>query len=60
MPITSLYDLTTEMYRKVDDLCEDASDYVEWTRHWPKFIQIVRSIRQGSFKGDLGWKPERA
>ena len=55
-PISRLNELTSVMYQKVDDLCEDAANYVNWTLKWPQFVQIVRSIRQGSFMGDLGWK----
>lgn len=27
-------------------------------KHRISFVQIVRSIRQGEFMGDLGWSPK--
>jgi hypothetical protein len=56
--ITHILDLTAAMSGKVSELCQDAATYVEWTLAWPNFVQIVRSIRQGDFMGDLGWSPE--
>jgi regulator of sigma D len=57
-PITHVLDLSNAMSQKVQELCLDAAAYVGWTLHWPNFVQIVRSIRQGDFMGDLGWRPE--
>jgi hypothetical protein len=56
-PIRDILDLTPAMGRKVVELCQDAAKYVEWTLAWPNFVQIVRSIRQGDFMGDLAWSP---
>jgi len=59
--ITKRRDLSNpDMSDKIRDLIEDAITYVHWTLRWPRFVQIVRSIRQGDFKGDLGWRPDRA
>jgi hypothetical protein len=56
-PITTIFDLESGLADKLRDLIDDAVNYVKWTLEWPKFVQIVRSIRQGTFVGDLGWKP---
>jgi hypothetical protein len=56
-PLTDIFQLTAAMGGKVVELCHDAATYVEWTLAWPNFVQIVRSIRQGDFMGDLGWSP---
>lgn len=45
--------LSTAMYKEVAELVEDTVTYVLWTLDWPKFVQIVRSVRQGTFIGDL-------
>ena len=59
-PITSRSELNNaDLSDKIRDLCEDAVAYVNWTLRWPQFVQIVRSIRQGEFMGDLGWNPKR-
>lgn len=59
--ITSRRELNnTDLWYKINELCEDAVAYVHWTLRWPKFVQIVRSIRQGEFMGDLGWNPRRS
>ncbi len=59
-PIDNTRDLNnSDLSDKYRELREDAIAYVHWTRRWPNFVQIVRSIRQGDFMGDLGWKPER-
>jgi hypothetical protein len=57
-PIRDILDLTPAMGRKVVELCQDVAKYVEWTLAWPNFVQIVRSIRQGDFMGDLAWNPK--
>ena len=46
-------DLSIAMYKKVSELVEDTVTYVLWALEWPKFAQIVRSVRQGTFIGDL-------
>jgi hypothetical protein len=56
-PIRKLEDLPTSLARKVDALVSDTLAYVHWTLEWPRFVQIVRSIRKGDFVGDLGWQP---
>jgi hypothetical protein len=57
-PIRTSSDLSASMAEKVRDLREDAITYVHWTIAWPKFVQIVRSVRQGDFMGDLIWVPQ--
>jgi len=52
-PILSLEDLSTSILNNLNMLIEDAVTYVHWTLDWPKFVQIVRSVRQGTFMGDL-------
>ncbi len=55
-PIAGLEDLSAAMALKVTDLIDDTVSYVHWTLQWPRFVQIVRSIRQGDFVGDLNWR----
>jgi hypothetical protein len=55
-PVTELRHLTVEVALKVKQLIDDTVDYVRWTLEWPRFVQIVRSIRQGDFIGDLAWR----
>lgn len=57
-PIASLEDLTAIMAVKVTELIDDAVTYVKWVLDWPKFIQIVRSVPQGSFCGDMSWRSQ--
>jgi len=45
--------LSIAVHKKVTELVEDTVTYVQWTLDWPKFSQIVRSVRQGTFLGDL-------
>ena len=52
-PIATLEDLSAPMARRVHELIEDALNYVHWTLEWPKFVQIVRSIEQGTFLADM-------
>lgn len=40
------------------NLVEDAMDYIEWTLQWPKIVQVVRSIEQGTLRTDLSFHPE--
>jgi hypothetical protein len=56
-PITALDDLSAAMAVKIKDLISDTVAYIDWTLEWPRFVQIVRSIPQGDFKGDLAWTP---
>ncbi|HLK56277.1 MAG TPA: hypothetical protein VKU00_06920 [Chthonomonadaceae bacterium] len=44
---------------KINELILDTIGYVHWTLQWPRFVQIVRSIRQGDFIGDLNWHPDK-
>ena len=48
-------------YHLHDDLLtlvEDALEYIEWTLNWPKIVQVVRSVEQGTVRTDMSWKPE--
>jgi hypothetical protein len=38
------------------DLIEDATDYIQWTLDWPKIVQVVRSIEQGTVKTDVNFE----
>ncbi|MGH9967757.1 MAG: hypothetical protein ACREBG_07955 [Pyrinomonadaceae bacterium] len=38
------------------ELIEDATDYIQWTLDWPKIVQVVRSIEQGTVKTDLNFE----
>jgi hypothetical protein len=53
--IERLTDLSTEMALSVTHLIGDTITYVHWTLEWPTFVQIVRSVKQGDFVGDLSW-----
>ena len=53
--ITSFDDLLDGIKSKIVKLCDDAVTYVEWTLKWPGVVQIIRSIAQGKFRGDLSW-----
>jgi hypothetical protein len=39
-------------------LVDDALEYIEWTLNWPRIVQVVRSVEQGTVKTDISWKPE--
>jgi hypothetical protein len=56
-PITDIGELDGQMVKHLEGLIRDTIDYVRWTLYWPQFVQIVRSIRQGKFIGDLAWHP---
>ena len=56
-PLKRLADLPAPILIAVQDLADDAIKYVEWTLQWPTYIQIVRSVEQGTFVGDLSWQP---
>jgi hypothetical protein len=58
-PIAVRHDLSIAVALKLEELISDTIDYVHWTLEWPKFVQIVRSIRQGTFIGDLNWQPKQ-
>jgi hypothetical protein len=36
-------------------LIDDAKDYIQWTLDWPKIVQVVRSIEQGTLKTDVNF-----
>ncbi|HEU0298274.1 MAG TPA: hypothetical protein VFR37_02445 [Longimicrobium sp.] len=46
-----------ELRPQLTELVEDALDYVTWTLEWPRFVQIVRTTRQGDFAADVSWQP---
>jgi hypothetical protein len=37
------------------NLVEDAKGYIEWTLNWPRIVQVVRSIEQGTLRTDLNF-----
>ncbi len=53
--LTSIEELSPSLMKTVLELCDDAVTYIHWTLEWPKFVQIVRSIPQGTFAGDMTW-----
>jgi hypothetical protein len=59
-PVRRLQDLSTAMALSVTRLISDAITYVHWTLEWPTFVQIVRSIKQGDFVGDLSWGTKKS
>ena len=56
-PISRREDLPAHILLAIQDLVEDAANYVEWSLEWPTYIQMVRSIEQGTFVGDMTWQP---
>jgi hypothetical protein len=58
-PIRTEDDLSVPMARRLNALINDTITYVDWTLEWPNFIQIVRSIRKGTFIGDITWRVRR-
>jgi hypothetical protein len=59
-PITSTEQLNPAIAKKLAELIDDAVIYIDWVIHWPEFIQIVRSVPQGTFQGDLSWRSSSA
>jgi hypothetical protein len=55
-PVTMFEDLPQPILIAVDKLADDAVTYVKWTLEWPTYVQIVRSVEQGTFVGDLTWQ----
>jgi hypothetical protein len=39
-------------------LVDDALEYIEWTLNWPKIVQVVRSVEQGTVRTDMSWTPK--
>ena len=35
----------------------DALEYIEWALNWPKIVQVVRSVEQGTVRTDMSWRP---
>jgi hypothetical protein len=58
-PLKTVDDLSGPVLRKLLELVDDAVAYVHWTLEWPRFVQIVRSITQGDFRGDITWTQPR-
>jgi hypothetical protein len=46
-----------ELRPPLSDLIDDVFGYIRWTLAWPRFVQIVRSMRQGDFAADVSWRP---
>ena len=51
--------LNPHLLLDLNRLIEDATEYIEWTLNWPKIVQVVRSIEQGTLRTDISWTPER-
>lgn len=55
-PLSRLTQIS-ELRPPLNDLIDDAFGYIRWTLAWPRFVQIVRSARQGDFAADVSWRP---
>lgn len=54
--ITHTDHLNRNVHLGLVDLIDDAKDYIQWTLDWPKIVQVVRSIEQGTLKTDLNFE----
>lgn len=52
-------DLDGDLLVDLINLVADAQIYIEWTLAWPKIVQVVRSVEQGTLRTDLNFDPER-
>jgi hypothetical protein len=52
-------DLDGHVQQDLNDLVDNAIEYIDWTLNWPAIVQVVRSIEQGSLRTDLNFNPER-
>jgi hypothetical protein len=51
-------DLNPYLHDDFLTLVDDALEYIEWTLNWPKIVQVVRSVEQGTVRTDMSWNPE--
>jgi hypothetical protein len=56
--LTKSTDLNYYLHDDFLTLVDDALEYIEWTLNWPKIVQVVRSVEQGTVRTDMSWKPE--
>lgn len=54
--ITTLGQLDGYLHRRLNTLVRDATEYIEWTLNWPKIVQMVRSVEQGTLRTDMSWR----
>jgi hypothetical protein len=52
--------LSHDVRQDLNQLIDDACDYIDWTRDWPTIVQVIRSIEQGTLRTDLNYDVERA
>ena len=55
---TEIFHLNDYLREDFSTLVDDALEYIEWTLNWPRIVQVVRSVEQGTVKTDMSWKPE--
>ena len=55
--IETLDDLNPILREEFLMVVEDALEYVTWTLNWPRVVQVIRSIEQGTVSTDLTWRP---
>jgi len=55
--LTGMVDLNHHLHDDFLTLVDDALEYIEWTLNWPRIMQVVRSVEQGTVKTDMSWKP---
>ncbi len=55
--LTELVHLNHHLHEDFVTLVEDALEYIEWTLNWPRIMQVVRSVEQGTVRTDISWKP---
>ena len=51
--------LTDRIKDDLNQLVDDACNYIEWTRDWPTIVQVVRSIEQGTLRTDINYDAEQ-
>lgn len=54
--ITHIRQLNSDLSHDLEALITYAIDYIEWTLKWPKIVQVVRSIEQGTVRTDISWR----
>jgi hypothetical protein len=56
-PLTKEEQLNPSLRTDFSALKDDAIEYINWTLNWPKIVQVVRSVEQGTVRTDLSWRP---
>jgi hypothetical protein len=57
--VTRITALDGKLITDLNELVNDAMEYIKWTLNWPTIVQVVRSIEQGTLRTDLNFDPER-